>query len=84
MEGSATERCVVLAVSDRGPGIPEEDRERVFEPFFTTEAGQGSGLGLAVSRRILAENDATIRAEPREGGGARFVVELVRAGTPAS
>jgi signal transduction histidine kinase len=49
--------------------------ERVFEPYFTTKAG-GTGLGLALTHRILAEHRGTIQAGNEPGGGARFVIEL--------
>ncbi|MFO1076147.1 MAG: hybrid sensor histidine kinase/response regulator [Planctomycetota bacterium] len=74
--------AVVFAVEDMGPGVPVEDRERVFEPFYTTKApGAGTGLGLAVARALVAAHRGEIRVEdsPR---GARFVFALTR-GTAA-
>nr|WP_255216488.1 ATP-binding protein [Pseudenhygromyxa sp. WMMC2535] len=66
-----------LEVLDRGGGIEAELAERVFEPFFTTKtAGEGTGLGLAVSHRIIAAHGGTLSWSPRDGGGARFVVHL--------
>jgi signal transduction histidine kinase len=66
-------------VTDTGPGVAAADRERVFEPFFTTrgDAG-GTGLGLAVAREIVMKDGGTIRVEDGEAGGARFVVSLPR------
>jgi signal transduction histidine kinase len=60
---------------DRGSGIPEEARDRLFEPFFTTRR-DGTGLGLAVCYGLVTAHGGTIRAESRAGGGSRFVVEL--------
>lgn len=59
---------VFIDVRDDGPGIPAEDLERVFEPFFTTRAS-GTGLGLAMAKKIAAAHGATIVALPDEGLG---------------
>jgi two-component system NtrC family sensor kinase len=64
-----------IEVLDRGRGIPEESREHLFEPFFTTRR-DGTGLGLAVCYGLVTAHGGTIRAEPRTGGGSRFVVDL--------
>lgn len=66
---------VALSVRDHGSGLPLEAPERVFDAFWTTKSG-GLGLGLSLSRSILEANGGRIRAEPAEGGGARFVFEL--------
>ena len=62
---------VQLAVSDGGPGIPENQLERVFEPFVTFRP-QGLGLGLAISRSIVSDHGGSIRAENNADGGATF------------
>lgn len=68
---------VRIAVTDNGPGIPPEIMDRVFDPFFSTkETGQGTGLGLAVSARLIEGMGGTIRVESPEGGGACFSVLL--------
>ena len=63
-----------LAVADEGPGIPPEDRERVFDPTFSTK-GRGTGLGLAITSRIAAEHSGRVRVEDNASGGCRFVIE---------
>ncbi len=67
----------LVVVEDEGPGLPPHVKAHLFEPFFTTrEAGKGTGLGLAVSRHLLAQFDGKLDAEDRPGGGARFVIAL--------
>jgi two-component system sensor histidine kinase KdpD len=65
---------VEVAVSDRGPGVGEEDVDRVFEKFYRVRAGEGggAGLGLAICRGIVVAHGGRIWVENREGGGASF------------
>lgn len=67
----------VLEVADNGPGISDQDIDRIFDPFFTSKVGVGTGLGLAISRRIVEEIDGSLVAgkDPRLGG-ACFTVRL--------
>ena len=69
-----------LVVADRGPGVPEASRERIFEPFFRlpghAEREGGVGLGLSLVRQIAERHGGRARCEPREGGGSRFVISL--------
>jgi two-component system sensor histidine kinase PilS (NtrC family) len=60
-----------LEVADRGPGIPAQHRERIFEPFFTGNE-KGTGLGLFLSRELAQTNGATLLYEPRTSGGSLF------------
>jgi two-component system nitrogen regulation sensor histidine kinase NtrY len=66
---------VRLGVADDGPGIPDDDRDRLFVPSFSTKK-RGSGLGLAIVSRIIQEHQGVIRVEDNAPHGARFVVEL--------
>ena len=78
--------AVELTVRDDGPGIPAESRGRVFEPFFTTkEPGRGTGLGLAVSARLIEGMGGTIEVLPSEGEGAvlRLLLPVISAERPA-
>jgi signal transduction histidine kinase len=68
---------VELRVIDQGPGVPEAERERIFEPFHTTRA-QGTGLGLAIVRRVVEAHGGTVVLEAPTGGGACFRVRLPR------
>jgi signal transduction histidine kinase len=70
---------VELRVEDRGPGIPADERERVFTRGFrgrSSAAVEGSGLGLHVSARLMAEQGGALRAAARPGGGASMVLTL--------
>jgi signal transduction histidine kinase len=65
-----------IRVQDQGPGVPAELAEQIFEPFFTTKpVGQGTGLGLALSRRLAVERAARLTLEP-SASGACFLLEL--------
>jgi two-component system sensor histidine kinase KdpD len=71
--------CVVFEVGDRGPGVPDADRERIFEPFVrgdTASAAGGAGLGLAIARRSVELQHGTLTCSPRQGGGSVFQVRL--------
>lgn len=72
---------VELAVEDHGAGIPPDDREHIFEPFFRTQAAArsnvpGHGLGLAICQLIVLAHGGRMRVTDRPGGGARFSVFL--------
>ncbi len=68
---------VEAAIGDTGPGIPPEIRTRIFEPFFSTKKeGEGTGLGLYISRNIIAEHEGRLLVESEEGKGTVFRVIL--------
>lgn len=76
---------VRLQVADTGTGMDDSTRQRVFEPFFTTKpAGEGTGLGLSVSRQIVLSHKGTITVESRLGEGTVFTVMLPLANLEAS
>ena len=77
----AEDGAAVLEVEDTGIGIPEDERDRLFQRFFrsssaTRQAVQGTGLGLAISKAIVEAHGGTIAAEPGAEQGTRFRVEL--------
>lgn len=68
---------VVVRIEDNGPGVSEDIREHLFEPFVTQSSGRERlGLGLFLAASLLDMYDGRIRYEPRTGGGASFIVEL--------
>jgi signal transduction histidine kinase len=71
--GITVENPVALRVSDNGPGIPDEVRERLFEPFVTGRVG-GTGLGLAIVQRAVAAHRGTVLVDSVAGRGTTFTV----------
>ena len=67
---------LVVRVVDRGPGIPEPERKRIFEPFYRREGGEGSGLGLSIARGFVEANGGEIAVESVPGQGSTFVVSF--------
>ena len=79
IRGEAGKDFVDLKVIDQGPGIPEEDLPRVFEPFFTSKpVGMGTGLGLYISYGLAQELNGSLSASNNENGGAVFTLRLPR------
>jgi two-component system sensor histidine kinase KdpD len=79
VSASMWQSCVRVRVADQGPGIPTEDRERVFEAFYRRDAGDGrggSGLGLAIARAIVLGHGGRIWIEGAPSGGTAVVFEL--------
>ena len=85
IEGHHGDRSLVLVVEDNGEGIPPEQVERIFEPFWRGDASRstdGSGLGLTLAKRIVDALGGTIGVESRVGSGSRFAVVLPERGSP--
>jgi signal transduction histidine kinase len=66
---------VVVGIDDRGAGIPDDVRSRIFDPFFSTK-GEGTGLGLAITRQIVEAHGGSIACVARDGGGTSFRISL--------
>ena len=62
-------------VSDNGPGVPAEIRERIFEPFFTTRA-RGNGIGLSIVKSVVEAHGGSVSTGRLRAGGATFVIDL--------
>ena len=76
MAGGRADR-VFLAITDDGPGIPVEWRERIFEPFVRLDdSPRGAGIGLFAARHLARSMSGDLRAEDREPRGSQFVLEL--------
>jgi two-component system phosphate regulon sensor histidine kinase PhoR len=83
VEATATGTHVVIAVSDEGPGIPDQDLSRVFERFYRVDKSRardpgGTGLGLAIVKHLVELHGGRVAAHNRPGGGARFTLTLPR------
>lgn len=78
IETSSNKSEVIIAISDNGPGIPDEVKSKIFEPFYTTKGdGKGTGLGLSISLNIIKEHDGKIELENLQGrSGTKFIVHL--------
>jgi len=73
--GNGGRSSVEIAVQDNGPGMAEDIRSRIFEPFFSTKE-EGIGLGLPIAQRIVEEHGGQIRVESRVGEGTVFTILL--------
>jgi two-component system nitrogen regulation sensor histidine kinase NtrY len=75
LQGDDRQQRATLTVADTGCGIPERDKVRIFEPYFSTKRS-GTGLGLAIVNSIVAEHQGDIRVEDNVPQGTRFIIEL--------
>jgi len=72
----------LIQVEDNGPGIPAEDLERIWEPFFSTKPGVGMGLGLDISRKVVEQHAGRMECRSKPGQGTVMVVYLPVAAGP--
>ncbi|MBK8504697.1 MAG: hypothetical protein IPL46_22310 [Saprospiraceae bacterium] len=74
---SSGSKFLAITISDNGPGIPAEIKDKIFQPFFTTKpAGQGTGLGLSLSYDIIKAHGGQLNVHSEEGGGSEFIITL--------
>jgi two-component system NtrC family sensor kinase len=79
IETWSDETTYTIRISDTGPGIPPELRERIFEPFFTTKpVGAGTGLGLAIAYGVVEAHQGTIAVDSSPSGGTSFTITIPR------
>ena len=71
-----SEGSLEVLVSDNGCGISEEDRENIFNVFFSTKGTKGTGLGLSVTEKIISEHNGEINVKSEPGAGTTFIIEL--------
>ncbi len=76
VEAQGYREYLEVMVSDNGVGIPPEDLQKIFDPFYTTKGQKGTGLGLAVVWGIIDNHNGTIRVRSTVGGGTAFVIRL--------
>ncbi len=69
------DNAVIICVADSGPGIPAQEKDKVFDPFYTTKS-DSTGIGLSICRRIIADHGGSIRIRPSKWGGAEFRITL--------
>ncbi|MBT8331179.1 MAG: PAS domain-containing protein [Deltaproteobacteria bacterium] len=75
IKSAALNNTLRIHVADSGPGVPVELREKIFDPFFTTKE-DGSGIGLNIAQRIVADHNGSITLGSSQWGGAEFTIEL--------
>jgi len=75
LKSDADRDLVELTVADSGAGIPDRDKERIFEPYFSTKRG-GTGLGLAIVNSIIADHHGEIRVENNVPQGTRIIIDI--------
>jgi signal transduction histidine kinase len=68
---------LLLSVKDNGPGIPEANRSRIFDAFYTTkDVGRGMGMGLTITRRVVLAMGGSLTVKSQVGGGTEFLVRV--------
>jgi two-component system NtrC family sensor kinase len=76
IQTSVVNDYIVVRISDTGHGIPQDVKQRIFEPFFSTKKDKGTGLGLSISYRIVQDHGGRIEVESEEGKGTTFIIRL--------
>lgn len=76
LQKKALRRSIVLEIDDSGPGLKEEWREKIFEPYFSTKEKHGSGIGLAIVQKTIIDHHGHISVENSKLGGCKFRIEL--------
>ncbi|HLO81014.1 MAG TPA: ATP-binding protein, partial [Chitinophagaceae bacterium] len=72
-----SDNSIIISVRDNGNGVSEKNRNKIFQPFFTTKpTGEGTGLGLSLSYDIIKAHGGEIRVESKEGEGSEFIITL--------
>ena len=72
-----TDGRIIISVKDNGNGITEQNRDKIFQPFFTTKpTGQGTGLGLSLAYDIVKAHGGEIKLETKDGDGTVFAIEF--------
>jgi signal transduction histidine kinase len=68
---------MLILIEDNGPGIPEEIKEKILQPFFTTKKGtEGTGLGLSIAHDIVKAHGGELKVKTKEGEGTEFIIQL--------
>ncbi len=76
-ENVASNGGIRIEIEDNGPGIPNEIRDNILQPFFTTKKGtQGTGLGLSITHDIIKAHGGELKVETKEGAGSTFIIQL--------
>jgi two-component system sensor histidine kinase KdpD len=87
VSAAAADGQLTILIGDRGPGIPEEQREKIFDMFYSVSRGdrvpEGTGMGLAICRGMIGAHGGTVNAMPRAGGGTLIRIVLPLPSEPA-
>ena len=85
VRAEATDKELIVEVADQGKGIPEDEMERLFDPYFSTDQDRqrfpGLGIGLALAKQIVEAHSGRIWVESKVGVGSKFVIEIPLIGT---
>ena len=74
---SSGSKFIQITISDNGPGIPDDIKDKIFQPFFTTKpTGSGTGLGLSLSYDIVKAHGGDLEVESKVGEGTKFIIQL--------